>query len=170
MGFCLPDTNPDRLFQAMRACWKDSSDQAFDAFFGLFKQLMQADLARYTNKLATVEQVCGASRDEIRREFSNQEAKNFDYVLLFRAIVYSHFSHTLEDRGVMKVLQNAHSSMPVGSSGTGHDTCIVVFVALLTLGGNCRGKLLDLSLEVRAASFPDACFADLKAHLARLRP
>jgi hypothetical protein len=170
MAFCLPNTDPDpeHLLQAMRACWKDGSDQTFDAFFGLFKQLMQADLARYTSKVALVDQVCDESRDEIRREFSLREEMNFDYALLFRAIAYSHYSHTLGDRGVSKVLQNAKCPMPVGPTGTGHDMCIVAFEVLLTLEGNCRGKLLDLSLEVGTASVEADCFAALKAQFNRL--
>ena len=168
MGFCFPDTDPQRLPGAMRDCWKDGSDQKFDAFLGLFKQFMQADLARYTSEVALVDEVCAASRDEIRREFSIPEGKNFDYALLFRAIVYSHFSHTLQDRGVTKVLQYAQSPMSVGSGGTGHDICIVIFAALLSLGGDCMGKLLDLSLEVGAASVAPNCFAALRTHLNRL--
>ncbi len=168
MAFSLPDTDSNLLFQAMRTCWKDGSDQIFEAFFGLFKQLIQAEFARYTSEIALVDQLCAAARDEIRREFSHQEEKNFDYVLLFRAIVYSHFSHTLKDQGVTKVLQNAHSSMQVGSSGTGHDLCIVAFAALMTLSGDCRGKLLDLSLGAGVFSVPAACFAALNAHLARI--
>jgi len=168
MAFSLPDTDPNHLLEAMRACWKDGSDQIFEAFFGLFKQLIQAEFARYSSKIALVDQLGAASRDEIRREFSHQEEKNFDYVLLFRAIVYSHFSHTLKDQGVTKVLQNAHTSMQVGSSGTGHDICVIAFAALLTLGGDCRGKLLDLSLGAGTASVAAACFAALHAHLARI--
>lgn len=168
MAFSLPDTNPNLLLEAMRACWKNGSDQIFEVFFGLFKQLMQVDLARYTSDIAVVEQVCGAGRDEIRRELSHQEEKDFDYVLMFRAIVYSHFSHALGDRGVTKVLQSAHSPIRISSSGAGHDSCIVVFAALLTLGGDCRGKFLDLSLEVPASSVSAACFATLNAHLARI--
>ena len=100
MAFSLPDTDSNLLFQAMRTCWKDGSDQIFEAFFGLFKQLIQAEFARYTSEIALVDQLCAAARDEIRREFSHQEEKNFDYLLLFRAIVYSHFSHTLKGPAV----------------------------------------------------------------------
>jgi hypothetical protein len=63
--------------QAMRACWKDGYDKSFNAFFGLFKQLMLVDLARYSSKVP-FDQVCDASRDEIRHEFSQPEEKNFD--------------------------------------------------------------------------------------------
>jgi len=168
MAFRLPDTDPNLLFQAMRACWKNCSDQIFEAFFGLFRQLIQAEFARYTSEIALVDQLCAAARDEVRREFSHQKEKNFDYILLFRAIVYSHFSHTLKDQGVRKILQNAHSSMLVGPSGTGHDLCIVAFAALLTLPGDCRGKLLDFCLEAGALSVPTACFAAFNAHLARI--
>ena len=167
MAFCLPNTDLKHLLQAMRACWKDGSDQTFDAFFGLFKQLMQADLTRYSSEVP-LDQVCGASRDEIRREFSLPEEKNFDYALLFRAISYSHYSHTLGDRGISKVLQNAKCPMPVGPDGTGHDMCIVAFEVLLTLEGNCRGKLLDLSLEVGTTPVDADCFAVLKAQFNRL--
>jgi hypothetical protein len=168
MGFCFPDTDPDRLPAAMRDCWKDGSNQKFDAFFGLFTPFMRADLARYTNKVALVDEVCAASRDEIRREFTIPEETNFDYVLLFRAIVYSHFSHTLQDRGVMKVIQYAQSPPSVGSGETGHDICIVIFEVLLSLGGDCMGKLLDLSLESGASSVAPACFAALRMRLSRL--
>jgi hypothetical protein len=58
--------------------------------------------------------------------------------------------------------------MSVGTGGTGHDICIVTFIALLSLGGNCMGKLLDLSLEVGAASVEPNCFAALQTHLNRL--
>jgi hypothetical protein len=169
MAFSLPNARPDSLPEAMEACWKDGSDQIFEAFFGLFKQFMQVDLAQYTHKLALVEQVCAASREEIRREFSHQQEKNFDYILLFRAIVYSHFSHVAGDHGVNKMLQKAQSPLQVASSGAAHDISIAVFSGLLTLDGPCRVKLLDFSLRVGAASAGDLCFALLKAQLARLK-
>jgi hypothetical protein len=126
MAFCFPNTDGKHLLEAMRACWKDGSDQTFDAFFGLFKQLMQADLAQYSCK-TPLDQICDASRDEIRREFSQPAEENFDYALLFRAIAYSHYSHTLGDRGVNKVLQNAKCPMVVGPKGTG-----MIFALLLS--------------------------------------
>jgi len=167
MAFCFPNTDSEHLFETMRACWKDGSDQTFDAFFGLFKQLVQVELARYSSKVP-LDQVCDASRDEIRREFSQPEEKNFDYALLFRAIVYSHYSHTLGDRGINKLLQNAKCPMVIGPTGIGHDMGIVAFEVLLTLEGSCRGKLLDVSLEVRNAAVKDRCLAALKVQCSRL--
>jgi hypothetical protein len=173
MAFHFPDTDPAHLLGAMRKCWEDTSDRSFDAFCAEWTQLMQADLAQFTGKLALVDQICKACHGEYRHEFSVHFDEDYDYGLLFRAIAYSHFSHTLEDRGVQALLRVSGISLPFGSTSASgkmnHEVCVIVFAAVLSVGGHCTGHLLDMCLEVRTAGVVDGCFTVLKLHLEHIQ-
>lgn len=167
------DPEPTDLRGEIRKCWKDRSDQQFKTFCLNWRRFMSADLAQFTRNAALVDKVCESSHAEYRDEFSEPYDGEFDYALYFRAIAYSHFSHTMKDRGLMTLLHVSDASTPLGpcssDSDVSHEICVIVFASLLSLDDGCAGYLLDVCFELADASGRNACFAKLKTRLGQLR-
>ncbi len=169
MSFGIAHLNPTDLLGAIRKCWEDPSDRQFEAFFSAWCDFMKADLAQFIDNATPVEQVCQACREEYRHQFSAPHNAQIDYALFFRAIAYSHLSHLLlKDRGLRTLFRAAgpSTSFVPGPHNMSHETCVVVFAAMLSMDNGCAGYLLDVCFELALGGDPRGCLGTLRRLLA----